>query len=345
METHQVYQDIENHYKIDEHKDKLVGIAEEWIATEKIHGANFSIYVSEKEGEGEGEREMVIRYGKRNSFLDKNEAFFNYQQVVKKYQESFTKIFHLVKSSVAENVVVQIIGEIFGGVYDHPDVKPHSCKHVQKGVSYIPFVDIMIFDIYYYRESERYRQVMNYDEMMRIVHSTDLRVPPVVCRGSFEEVFQTSEVFQTMIPPIYGLPKISNNFAEGFVFRPVETTRNRFGRIHIYKKKNAKFNERPNPKKKAPNPEEMNKKKMIQHMKETIQTYVNMNRIESAVSKIGEMTSENKKLIVDEIVRDVLKDLTEDVIDTWVKMGVNLGEIKKMINGIVRFTIHQMSNS
>lgn len=74
------YNSIENHYdnkNLMRWTNKYPELYEEkFIIQEKIHGSNFSIWF-------EKENNVVnIRYGKRTSFLEDTESFFNWQQVV-----------------------------------------------------------------------------------------------------------------------------------------------------------------------------------------------------------------------------------------------------------------------
>ena len=103
------YRDKEIQYWIDNINNNIPNI--QYILTEKIHGTNFSIFISKDE----------IRYGSRNDFLENNFSFFDWQNTMKKYESDILKF----QQYVIENNINQlaIYGELYG-------------KGVMKGVYY-----------------------------------------------------------------------------------------------------------------------------------------------------------------------------------------------------------------
>jgi Rnl2 family RNA ligase len=141
------YHSIENIHRV---IDKLSIIeSETWIATEKIHGANFSATTDGKS----------VKYGKRSSYISGSglEIFHHAQLIVDKYNMSIIDIFHTIFSMNNEAAkslcYVQMFGEIFGGKYQG---YKSNCKSVQKEVSYCPHIDFIVYDIccYHLRDSE-----------------------------------------------------------------------------------------------------------------------------------------------------------------------------------------------
>lgn len=78
----------------------------QWVATEKVHGANFCFVVFEEDGhkgeekEKEGER-IVIKGAKRRELLPEDEDFFGHKMVMAKLRDKIIKIYHLVMQSAS----------------------------------------------------------------------------------------------------------------------------------------------------------------------------------------------------------------------------------------------------
>jgi hypothetical protein len=93
--------------------------------------------------------------------------------------------------------VIVIFGELFGGRYTHPDVKPiKSAIMCQYGIDYCPQNDFMAFDIYDGKE------FLNYDLMINLLEESGLPFLKSLFRGSFKDVFNYNPDFITTIPVI-----------------------------------------------------------------------------------------------------------------------------------------------
>nr|URM62377.1 ligase 2 [Mimivirus sp.] len=68
-------------------KNGLLSNNIEWIALEKIHGANFSFITN-------GEK---LETAKRTGIISPEEYFFNYQIVVERYSQDVLNIFNKIK--------------------------------------------------------------------------------------------------------------------------------------------------------------------------------------------------------------------------------------------------------
>ena len=89
-----------------------------WVAQEKIHGCNMSFIIDD---------DGKISCAKRSGFIKEGENFFNYELVKEKYQQSFNDFY---KDKGGGWI---FYGELYGGGYDHPDVKNENVKRIQKG--------------------------------------------------------------------------------------------------------------------------------------------------------------------------------------------------------------------
>ena len=84
--------------------------------TEKIHGANFSLHTR-------GER---VWCGKRREVLEESEhsTFFHFMNVKNELEQRVLALHGLVQEHVqGHDVVTSVYGELFGGVYRHPEVR------------------------------------------------------------------------------------------------------------------------------------------------------------------------------------------------------------------------------
>ena len=133
------YSSIDNHTsKKDWRYQKSIENGIEFIATEKIHGANFCFIVNEKE----------IKCGKRSGVIGGTENFYGSAHLKEKYAEDLKKLFGNLKNDYPAMDYYVLHGELFGGFYPHPEVKRLSkVSHVQKGIWYAPFVDFLAFDL------------------------------------------------------------------------------------------------------------------------------------------------------------------------------------------------------
>ena len=87
----------------------------QWIALEKIHGANFSFHVSQS-----CDDELEVKVAKRTSYLKEGEKFYQIQKqigLIEGEKEKAKQLYIAVNESVAPGVqVVTVFGELFGGI-------------------------------------------------------------------------------------------------------------------------------------------------------------------------------------------------------------------------------------
>lgn len=114
----------------------------EWVASEKIHGSNFSILYN-------GE---TARYGRRTDFITKeipvpcehpgeyfNESFYDARKLVERFHNKLADIYATIKEYEPKMIKFSIYGEYFGGNWpaNHPSFVKGP-KAVQKGICYTP---------------------------------------------------------------------------------------------------------------------------------------------------------------------------------------------------------------
>lgn len=104
-----------------------------WVATEKVHGANFVVGVAGDD----------VRFGKRKAWLARDAAFFGWQLIAAELEERVRAVARAVGA-----VHVVCYGELFGGGYPHPDVaEVPGLAPVQTGIWYAPDLRWALFDL------------------------------------------------------------------------------------------------------------------------------------------------------------------------------------------------------
>jgi RNA-editing ligase len=229
---------------------------DEWIATEKVHGANFGVYVT-KYGKG-------LRFAKRTAYLGESENFFGYHALIPEMRTHALAIRELVNKKVGKEVESVIInGELFGGKYQHTEV-PRSAQTFQlrgalRSVSqvqkesfpqYTPDLAFYAFDIKYRVDPALPAVVMTFDDAYEIFQQVPgLLYQRVLMRGPLDKILAFNvETFTTTVPGLMGGKManayIRNNWSEGIVARHAKRgTQELEGRTSIIKIKCTAFQE------------------------------------------------------------------------------------------------------
>ncbi len=251
----------------------------EWVATEKIHGANFTVASDGDE----------TYFGKRKAWLEPKDSFFGWQAL----RPLFDAAMHHATREFG--VPVRLFGELYGGGYPHPTVDAiPGLVPVQTGIYYCADLRFALFDIV--AEDMTF---LAHDEVVAFAQQTGLDVPPMLARGERRNLETRSERFPTRVPDALGLPPLENNLAEGWVLKPAG--RSPLDRP-VRKRKIAEFQEVRFNEASAFDP---NKHLSVPELLVFARTLMNPARIASARSKVGTKRAE----IVDEAVLDALIDL------------------------------------
>ena len=278
------YSSIENSYRQKEiNTIRELGFHKvEWVATEKVHGANFSLWNIDGQ----------VVPGKRSGFADG--SFYGCQSIV----ESLTP---KVKA-----VGMTIFGEIFG----------HG---VQKGVNYGP-KRFAAFDIL---DGEKY---INYDKFVELCNTNGIDRCVEIARGSFEDLLQIDATFVTKMSV-----NETTDIAEGFVMKPVDDLYYPNGSRVILKKKTEKFQEKCT----GPKPKiDITLTDSQQSLLNLAASYVNQERVESAISKYGEDVK--FPTVLGEVLKDIHGELLKDEevdISTWNSINK---QVCSLISPIIR---------
>lgn len=202
-----------------------------WIATEKAHGANFSIWIDAE----------AMRCARRTAFLESGDVFHGWEAVRDALRDRLQAVFDALRASKgAERIVVY--GELCGGLYPHPEVEAvRGARQVQGGIYYAPDVVFYAFDIVY--ETAEGAWYLDIEAANALFDAHGVFYARPVMEGTLQTLLAAENAFESLIPGWLGLPPIADNIAEGWVIRhlgdqPVDRSR------AIFKSKNARFSER-----------------------------------------------------------------------------------------------------
>lgn len=282
----------------------------EWVMTEKVHGANFSFSVT-------GE---TVLCAKRSGYLSDDARFYNFQHVKNELSASIQKAFSLIKLESPEVEQVVFYGELFGGLYPHPDVPRDSrFTHVQKGVYYSPAVHFYLFDIFVKGKS-----FMDLDNFLKIAQNSGFIYSKPLKRGKFAELIAFNvNSFVSTLPSQLGYPELpQSNIAEGVVLKLVHNKYVKSGRVMVkikseaFKEVTGVYNTKKNsePKLKLKSESKVSLPKNLQDLYDNLLRYVTENRLRNVLSKIGPVTTGNKEFskVVGSLAKDTLEDFSND---------------------------------
>lgn len=268
-------------------KVKALNYNEPWYVSEKIHGANCQIAVTED----------GVEIGGRNEVTD-NELW---HKVISQYANKAKALFH---STFAERII--LFGEFFGGAYPHQDVpRDKNAKKVQKGVWYSPHNHVMFFDLFieptyepaYYVSVPPLRYLLNYFGIPVVSFKRFLSLDEALAYPNDE----VSEIYKN-----FDLPEIEGNIREGVVIRPEKDLWIGQSRV-IIKNKNDKFKEAWKERRPVVDPRELTEKQ-IEAIEDMLR-YVTENRIINILSHYGADLSVK---LLGQLIRDTNKEVQEE---------------------------------
>jgi Rnl2 family RNA ligase len=261
---------------------------DDWIATEKIHGAQLVVGVSAAE----------VRVGKRKAWLDADEPFFGWQ-ILRPLLHSAARAVHEALGAAGE---AWIYGELFGGSYPHAEVGAVAgLVPVQTGIWYAPDLQFAVFDIAKAVENQE-PEFLEHDRVSELCGLVGLLTVPLLARGRFTDLDRLPVRYATRVPEALGLPPLTPNQAEGYVLKPAAG-----GSVFkrpVVKRKIAEFDERRFDESR---PLDENAHLSREQLSALAAHLVNDARIASARSKVGT----DPQRITEEVVLDVMIDLRD----------------------------------
>lgn len=268
-----------------------------WVATEKIHGANFVI----------GFTADRVMFGKRKAWLTDDDAFFGWRLIAVELE---ARVRDVARQVAAAQLVCY--GELFGGRYPHPEVAAvPGLGPVQTGVWYAPDLRWAMFDVLVATGDDDPGELLAFAEVEALGGQAGILTPPVLGRGKRDDLERIPVDAPTAVPARLGLPDIDANRREGFVLKP--DRRAPAATRPMSKWKLADFDDARFDEAQAWKPGWLSSDELIAWALRL----VNPARVASARSKVGT----DLRAIADEIVLDVMIDLAAVFADAWRELG------------------------
>jgi Rnl2 family RNA ligase len=280
------------------------------VAVEKIHGANFAFVMDDSK----------TRVAKRSGLISELETFYGHTRFYSRYEPTIRTIYEMVKDSFPSLKLMTVYGEIFGGRYQ--GVTNTGAKQVQSGMNYHPDNEFMVFDIRLEFDTgvARYIPFADIQELLEDANFMEpnsnrhLKTAPVIAIGTLEELIKIDPLIYTKVPAAFGIDenhtRTEADYGEGFVIRGyTDDYRTDNGERVILKQKNKLFNEKEQEVKikTAATLDEETQAKL-----DKICSYINTNRLNAVVSKIGTITQKDFGRLQGDLTRDALEDFEKD---------------------------------
>lgn len=342
MDTFIEYASIENHYQtrtLDLVRRHDNGTP--WCATEKVHGSNFS---ATTDG-------VKVKWGKRSSYIgDAGLCQFNNSHFVKdKYQSCILALFQTLQSTFGYQMI-RVFGELCGGKYTGvKSTHGKPIKPVQQGVEYCPNIEFVVFDIVVCKDKDskdkdsKEYAYLDVTDTIRLCAEHGLVSVKILHTGSLDDMLMLNPEFDTTVPEYWDLSPLPNNYAEGYVIRPISYYHTPIGRL-ILKHKSKRFSEKSEKKIKTSvvnlNHHLANKDD-VNEVVDEICTYINSNRRDCVMSKMSEDEKQNTKIVRGMVIKDALNEFkstaSEDMVMRFDKfrapiMNLVMGKFDKHMN-------------
>lgn len=271
---------------------KQNGKQTDWIVTEKVHGANFSFWLSSLDDS------INIQVAKRSGLIESDEKFFNYRSVLEKYSKTLISMYEKLGCKT-----LVVYGELFGG-------------NIQSGMPYQLDQDFVAFDVIVDGIAQKKTEIFS------TLRSFNIPVVPVIgIFNTLKDALDTNESFDSLLSRNEFDGKIEHKEAEGLVIEPNDPMYAPNGSRIYLKKKTKRFLEKggnQNAENKIPTTLSDQVRSLMQSSAE----YITESRFQSVVSKIGEVSIKDigkvMGLMTQDIIEDVEKDYSLDI-KSWFK--------------------------
>jgi Rnl2 family RNA ligase len=299
----------------------------DYVVQEKVHGSNISFWTSNG---------INFEAGKRTAPLESSDKFYNFQKILEKHKDPFSKIYKQLKLAYPEMEQMTLFGELIGGNYPHKEVaKDNSALKVQKGIHYCPHNEFYAFDI-----KINGATYLDVDTVNPLFESAGLLYAKTLFQGSLNECLKYPNAFDSTIPEDLGLPALSPNICEGVVIRPMKNCFFNGGNRVILKNKNEKWSEKIKLEKKIRISAPLSEQVIL--LQEAILAYVTENRFQNLLSKTGEFTKSEFGKTLGLLSKDVVDDFKKDYSESFGKLDrKEQKQITKFIAKPCAALIHQ----
>lgn len=296
------YSSLENHYQAKAINGiQLMGLAKPdvlWTLREKIHGANYSVWYNG----------LDVKFAKRTSFVGEMDNFFGHHDVTPVLKVKIVAMYdNMVDCGfINDGAELIVYGELAGTMA--------SGRKVQVEVDYGK-LDFYAFDI---KVNGSY---ISDDSIEKMCGLADITTAPLIATGSFYDLFETRNDFQSVVEQQqaganqFNLIFEGDNVSEGYVLKPNHTHYFDNGSRVAIKSKNEKFSE----KKKKSKVQKMATSKVEmssydQKVIDCLDEYITAPRLRNVISKHGDVTQKQFGVILNMLVADVIEDYSKDVL-------------------------------
>ena len=328
-----------------------------WVVMEKIHGANFSFIYELNNNQNKNknsnnyQQNYQLSFAKRKEVLSWNDDFFAFQLLVNQIEDKILLLFEELNQNISKEIIKEInknnnkefsnnttifvkkyiiFGELFGGEYPHEAVpKNPKLDAIQTGVYYSNNIGFYAFDIAFEIENQQERIYLDYEKALYYFEKYGLFCAKPLFIGKLNEALAFNTRINSTIPALLGLPLLENNLIEGVVLKPFHQPNAKIIQFRpIIKIKNKEFDEKiifHQAKKWSYTPETtlLSKSVELSFLVDEIAQYINQNRLNSVLSKIGKLDKNNilrMESIKTEFLRDILADFDEDTNNMFLEL-------------------------
>ena len=283
---------------------------DEWVVTEKLHGANFSV-MTEASGS--------VAFAKRSGVLPATEDFYSFrsQRLDVALAAHARELFAALRTEHADLESCCVFGELCGGKYPHADVPVvPGLQPVQCGIWYSPSLQFVAFDLAVCYSGGR--RFFEFDAARRACEEAGFMFAAPIARGNLGACLG-QERFGSRLAARLGLPPLEcANLAEGVVVRSAREPAD--GGRAMFKQKIKEFSEAQyshNDWKAsraggcAAGPEELPADELLGY---EIAAHVTEQRLAAVLSKRGRLDAADKRQcreLLDEFQADVVEALAE----------------------------------
>lgn len=280
---------LENTYRQKEiDKIQSMMIKDKWVVTEKVHGANFSFWMT-KDNDGS----VNIKCAKRSGWIEEDEKFFNYRPVLEKYRDSLEKLYKHLDTVYGYQEVV-VYGELFGG-------------NIQSGMCCPEDQDFIAFDLKC--DGVARTKTVSFN----ILNGFNIPTTPVIgVFDTLEEALEVNESFDSLLMREGFNGDDKHKEAEGIVIEPNTPVYEPNGSRIYLKKKTKRFLEKSG-KPTIKHNQVTNLSPVVKEVLERSTPYICENRFNAVVSKIGEVTIKDVGKVMGLMTQDIIVDLEKDL--------------------------------
>ena len=213
-----------------------------------------------------------------------------------------------------------LYGELFGGAYPHADVPVYEdVQAIQTGVYYSPNIHFCAFDVGMVSLENSEKYYLDYEKAITYLEKHQIHYAKPLWIGKLGEALNFNTRVHSTLPKELALPTLADNLIEGVVIKPFQELAQGSLKVRpIFKLKNPEFEEEKKfheAQKWSFIPDVTSNSEELDFVLEDIRNYLNTNRLNSAISKVGKLDFSDTQRVLElqkEILEDILTDFNEN---------------------------------